>query len=36
MDGSAARITYASMVAMANDNVNKNDLWYRPASANGH
>jgi len=36
MDGSAARINYASMVAMANDNVNKNDLWYRPASQNGH
>jgi len=34
MDGSAARISYAEMVAMANGNT-KNDLWYNPASQNG-
>lgn len=36
MDGSAARIRYADMVAMAKDNQNKNDLWYNPGSQNGH
>ncbi len=36
MDGSAARIRYADMVAMARDNSSKNDLWYNPGSQNGH
>jgi prepilin-type N-terminal cleavage/methylation domain-containing protein len=36
MDGSAARITYAEMIAMAKDSNTKNDLWYSPASQNGH
>jgi len=36
MDGSAARITYKEMVAMALDTNTKNDLWYNPNSANGH
>jgi prepilin-type N-terminal cleavage/methylation domain-containing protein len=35
MDGSAARIAYSDMLAMANGNT-KNDLWYNPASQNGH
>jgi prepilin-type N-terminal cleavage/methylation domain-containing protein len=34
MDGSAARIGYGDMVAMAKGNT-KNDLWYNPASQNG-
>jgi len=34
MDGSAARIRYADMVAMATGN-GKNDLWYNPASQKG-
>jgi len=36
MDGSAARITYAEMVANALDTTAKNDLWYCPTTANGH
>ena len=36
MDGSAARITYAEMVANALDTTAKNDLWYSPVNANGH
>jgi hypothetical protein len=36
MDGSAARIPSASMLAWANDNSAPNDLWYSPNSANGH
>jgi prepilin-type N-terminal cleavage/methylation domain-containing protein len=36
MDGSAARITYSEMVAMALNSTTKNDLWYSPLSANGH
>jgi prepilin-type N-terminal cleavage/methylation domain-containing protein len=34
MDGSAARIPYRDMVAMAGGNT-KNDLWYSPASQTG-
>jgi len=38
MDGSAARITYAEMSAMALTPAGgaKNDLWYNPNSADGH
>ncbi len=36
MDGSAARIPYGEMLAMALDNSTKNDLWYSPNSASGH
>jgi prepilin-type N-terminal cleavage/methylation domain-containing protein len=36
MDGSAARITYTEMVANALDTTARNDLWYNPATANGH
>jgi len=36
MDGSAGRELYANMSAWAMDTTAKNDLWYSPASANGH
>jgi prepilin-type N-terminal cleavage/methylation domain-containing protein len=36
LDGSAARITMKEMVALAQNNTDKNDLWYSPASQNGH
>jgi hypothetical protein len=38
MDGSAARITYNEMVwqALAPAGSAKNDLWYNPASNDGH
>jgi len=36
MDGSAARELYANMVMWANDTTAPNDLWYSPASSNGH
>jgi prepilin-type N-terminal cleavage/methylation domain-containing protein len=36
MDGSAARIPMATINQMAFDTSAKNDLWYSPASANGH
>jgi prepilin-type N-terminal cleavage/methylation domain-containing protein len=36
MDGSAARVTMADMVAQAKGTTYKNDLWYSPVNANGH
>jgi len=36
MDGSAARIAYAEMLSQAQDNNNKNDLWYNPLTPTGH
>jgi len=36
MDGSAARITYAEMVAMALNTTTPNDLWYSPYTTTGH
>jgi len=36
MDGSAARITYAEMTAMAFNTTIKNDIWYNPLTPNGH
>jgi prepilin-type N-terminal cleavage/methylation domain-containing protein len=36
MDGSAGRETYANMKTWALDTTAKNDLWYSPASNNGH
>ena len=36
MDGSAARITMAEMLAQAKNTTYKNDLWYSPVNANGH
>jgi len=36
MDGGAARIPAADMTLWANDTTAPNDLWYSPASANGH
>ena len=36
MDGSAARILMVDMLQMANNTTAPNDLWYSPASANGH
>jgi prepilin-type N-terminal cleavage/methylation domain-containing protein len=36
MDGGAARIPLADMIANAFDTSNPNDLWYNPNSANGH
>ena len=36
MDGSAGREIYANMAAWAMDTTAKNDLWYSPASNNGH
>jgi prepilin-type N-terminal cleavage/methylation domain-containing protein len=36
MDGSAARITYAEMVANAVSTSYRNDLWCNPNSINGH
>jgi prepilin-type N-terminal cleavage/methylation domain-containing protein len=36
LDGSAARITYKEMTALAFDTSTKNDIWYSPLTANGH
>jgi len=36
IDGSAGREVFANMAAWATDTKTPNDLWYSPASANGH
>ena len=36
MDGSAGRITYKEMVSQALGTGSKNDLWYNPATTDGH
>jgi prepilin-type N-terminal cleavage/methylation domain-containing protein len=36
MDGSAARVTMADMVAQAKGTIYKNDLWCSPVNADGH
>jgi prepilin-type N-terminal cleavage/methylation domain-containing protein len=36
MDGSAARITMAEMISMAQNTTAKNDLWYNPTTPSGH
>lgn len=36
MDGGAARIPMAEMLAMANNTTARNDLWYNPKTVNGH
>jgi len=36
LDGSAARITYAEMAALAFDSSTRNDIWINPNSQDGH
>jgi type II secretory pathway pseudopilin PulG len=36
LDGSAARVPMRDMIAQAQSNNYKNDLWYSPVNANGH